>query len=366
MTRTTVLAFLTTCFITAGCGTADDLESTDISAELTDADKADGITAAAKKLIPEGAQHLYFGTPSSAYVTDDAPYGYHWFTANAGVEFKVGASEDDGQGNNVAGQVVDFKLQRAVKKSGRWQWSVVAYGQHFGGSGASAVKYTPAKSGGQGLFLVTPVATQHPASLRITVACGGVGCATAQQPGESCGGHTRVPTVCDAGLFCNYEPGVGICGYADAPGSCAVRPQLCTEQYSPVCGCNGKTYSNECFAHAAGTGLLRVGRCDVEVEGSWTTRTQSGGQADYTFNADGTFTSTQLPACVFATPKCLVKIAPGAGTYSVFDYTVSLSYTSDFHTPSATSLTFSTSSKKVSHLRGVDYGESLDLTRAAE
>lgn len=82
---------------------------------------------------------------------------------------------------------------------------------------------------------------------------------------QPCGGLAGL--TCGEGEYCQFDQDA-TCGAADQMGVCQPTPDACILELFPVCGCDGQTHDNSCFAAMAGTSVLHEGACEQPAGGS--------------------------------------------------------------------------------------------------
>jgi len=78
----------------------------------------------------------------------------------------------------------------------------------------------------------------------------------------SCGGPGGV--LCPEGWFCDID--WGLCNPWDYVGWCVPVPTACPDTYEPVCGCDGVTYTNDCYRQQALQLVAYYGECLVPCD----------------------------------------------------------------------------------------------------
>ncbi|KYF91434.1 hypothetical protein BE20_14660 [Sorangium cellulosum] len=120
------------------------------------------------------------------------------------------------------------------------------------------------ESRGTGSYVVQVLAPRAPVEVELRLSCGADVCSPVAQPGEMCAGIAGIR--CADGLYCDFAPEAN-CGAYDRSGTCEFVPEVCRQDYDPVCGCDGLTYGNDCVAATAGVSVRSLGECGPTVVG---------------------------------------------------------------------------------------------------
>jgi hypothetical protein len=129
---------------------------------------------------------------------------------------------------------------------------------HAPAAATPAIDVPPATTGG--LLPLSASAGSRPVDAGTPPSAPALPAPTAPAAGKICGGIAGFR--CEGKQYCAYTLDAR-CGAGDMAGSCKAIPGMCTMEYAPVCGCDGKTYGSGCMAAAKGVSVASRGACPM-------------------------------------------------------------------------------------------------------
>jgi len=236
----TVAALALAGSVATGCGGAPDNDATRLPGASPPGQTQAPTQAPVDVNAP--AERLYFNVTNELHVGGDVLAELN-LNAGAVVEMEVATTDSS---------PLRFELWQA--HAGGWVELLNAFDVE---SGFVLTSFTAPSDG---LFLVHFPAPSSPRDVNVHLDCDRTTgrCTSDLQPGEVC----YEQTACSPGLAC--APNDGACNPIWWGGMCVVpgNDTACEGlPPSPVCGCDGVNYANECLAVAAGKGMKTNGAC---------------------------------------------------------------------------------------------------------